>query len=87
MLLAKDADTLLEPVTTDDEHDHHVRSTDCCPRCSCATTPRASPCVLAGRWALLAEQERWAEGRYLAVDLQLVADRNDTKGAARSTVP
>ncbi|MBO4205102.1 Eco57I restriction-modification methylase domain-containing protein [Micromonospora echinofusca] len=35
--------------------------------------------VLAGRWALLAERERWAEGRYLAVDVQLVCERNDTK--------
>ncbi|BCJ37162.1 restriction endonuclease subunit M [Actinocatenispora thailandica] len=32
--------------------------------------------VLAGRWAMLAERERWAEGRYLAVDLQLVCERN-----------
>ena len=35
--------------------------------------------VLAGRWALVAEQTRWAEGRYLAVDLQLIAERNDTR--------
>ena len=35
--------------------------------------------ILAGRWAVLAEQERWAEGRYLAVDLQLVCERNDTR--------
>jgi hypothetical protein len=35
--------------------------------------------VLAGRWALVAEAARWAEGRYLAVDLQLVAERNDAK--------
>jgi hypothetical protein len=35
--------------------------------------------VLAGRWALLAERERWAEGRYLAVDVQAVAERNDTR--------
>jgi hypothetical protein len=35
--------------------------------------------VLAGRWALVAEQERWPEGRYLAVDLQVVAERNDAK--------
>ncbi|MHA6630905.1 class I SAM-dependent DNA methyltransferase [Pseudonocardia sichuanensis] len=35
--------------------------------------------LLAGRWALLAEQSRWAEGRYLAVDLQLVCERNDGK--------
>ena len=35
--------------------------------------------LLAGRWLVLAEQTRWAEGRYLAVDLQLVCERNDTK--------
>ncbi len=35
--------------------------------------------VLAGRWLLVAEQARWAEGRYLAVDLQLVCERNEVK--------
>lgn len=35
--------------------------------------------VLAGRWVVLAEQERWAEGRYLAVDLQTVCERNDQR--------
>lgn len=35
--------------------------------------------VLAGRWALVAEKERWPEGRWLAIDLQLVAERNDTR--------
>lgn len=35
--------------------------------------------VLAGRWVLLAEKSRWAEGRLLAVDIQLVAERNDSK--------
>jgi hypothetical protein len=35
--------------------------------------------VFAGRWLLVAERARWAEGRYLAVDLQLVCDRNDAK--------
>ncbi|MGW9717288.1 class I SAM-dependent DNA methyltransferase [Micrococcus aloeverae] len=33
--------------------------------------------LLAGRWAVVAERARWAEGRYLAVDLQTVAERND----------
>ncbi len=37
--------------------------------------------ILSGRWAVLAERDRWAEGRYLAVDLQLVCERNDTKRA------
>ncbi|MEU5761354.1 class I SAM-dependent DNA methyltransferase [Nocardia sp. NPDC047648] len=31
--------------------------------------------VQAGQWHLLAEAERWAEGRYLAVDLLVVAER------------
>lgn len=35
--------------------------------------------VMAGRWLLLTEQERWAEGRYLAADVLLIADRNDGK--------
>lgn len=35
--------------------------------------------IMAGRWLVLTEQERWAEGRYLAADILLVADRNDTK--------
>ena len=39
--------------------------------------------VLAGRWALVAERERWAEGRYLAVDLQLVCERNDDQARRR----
>ncbi|WP_104104202.1 DNA methyltransferase [Arthrobacter sp. 08Y14] len=35
--------------------------------------------IMAGRWLVLTEPERWAEGRYLAADALLVADRNDTK--------
>ncbi len=35
--------------------------------------------IMAGRWLLLTEQERWAEGRYLAADVLLIADRNDGK--------
>lgn len=31
--------------------------------------------VQAGQWMLLAEAERWAEGRYLAVDLLVVTER------------
>ncbi|MFE9579952.1 Eco57I restriction-modification methylase domain-containing protein [Nocardia sp. NPDC006044] len=31
--------------------------------------------VQAGQWMLLAERERWAEGRYLAVDVLVVAER------------
>ncbi len=35
--------------------------------------------VLAGGLALVTERERWPEGRYLAVDLQLVGERADDK--------
>lgn len=37
--------------------------------------------VFAGGWLLVTDRERWPEGRYLAVDLQLVIERNDTKQA------
>lgn len=40
--------------------------------------------IMAGRWLVLTEQERWAEGRYLAADALLVADRNDTKKNAET---
>lgn len=35
--------------------------------------------VLAGTRAIVAERSRWAEGRYLAVDLQLVLERGDER--------
>ncbi|OYN99944.1 restriction endonuclease subunit M [Enemella evansiae] len=35
--------------------------------------------VLAGRWLIVAEKARWAEGRCLAIDIQTVADRNETR--------
>jgi hypothetical protein len=35
--------------------------------------------VIGGRIALLAERAKWAEGRYLAVDLDAALERNDTK--------
>ena len=37
--------------------------------------------VLAGGWLLLAERERWPEGRWLAVDLVTVAERKDSTAA------
>lgn len=35
--------------------------------------------LMAGRWLVLTEAERWAEGRYLAADALLAVERNDTK--------
>ncbi len=37
--------------------------------------------VLGGRVVLLADRAKWAEGRYLAVDLDAALERNDTKKA------
>lgn len=42
--------------------------------------------VLAGGWMLVAEKTRWAEGRYLAVDLQLVAERADDKRGGETDI-
>ncbi|EKT76861.1 hypothetical protein WSS_A40620 [Rhodococcus opacus M213] len=43
--------------------------------------PPAFVVVQAGQWLLVAEAERWAEGRYLAVDLLVVAERrHEAKG-------
>lgn len=35
--------------------------------------------LMAGRWLVLTEADRWAEGRYLAADALLAVERNDTK--------
>lgn len=43
--------------------------------------PPAFVVVQAGQWLLLSEAERWAEGRYLAVDLLVVTERrHEAKG-------
>ena len=44
-----------------------------------ADAPPAFVVVQAGQWMLLAEAERWAECRYLAIDLLLVVERRDDK--------
>lgn len=79
-LLAKDAATLLEPFTPDDA-DAVTSVARCLSYLFSGEDTPAFAVVLSGTWALLAERDRWAEGRYLAVDLQLVLDRNDTKRA------
>ncbi len=77
-LLAKDADTLLTGYVVDEK----TTLTSTARLLSTLFVDPDGPdfaLVLAGRWALVAERERWAEGRYLAVDLQLVCERNDPK--------
>lgn len=81
-LLAKDASTLPEPVVLDDDASSPVAYTSVARLVSALFVADDAPSlvlVLAGRWALLAERARWAEGRYLAVDVQLVCERNDAK--------
>ncbi len=77
-LLAKEAATLPEPVTLGED----AAYTSAARLVSALFVQDDAPLlvlVLAGRWILLAERERWAEGRYLAVDIQLVCERNDTR--------
>jgi len=77
-LIAKHADTLLGAWERDDED--AVRSV--ATTLSTLMTEPEGPTfalVVSGRWCLVAERERWPEGRWLAVDLQLVCERNDTK--------
>ncbi len=79
-LLGKEADTLAEPwVSPDGESVGSVARL-----LSTLFVDEDGPAfalVLAGRTALVAERERWAEGRYLALDLQLVCERNDSTRA------
>ncbi|WP_286150095.1 class I SAM-dependent DNA methyltransferase [Mycobacterium sp. ST-F2] len=79
-LLDKDADNLLQPFLVDEKTEltsvarllSHLFVTDDGPRFAL---------VFAGSIVLLAERERWPEGRYLAVDLQLVGERADATKA------
>ncbi|MFF2053291.1 class I SAM-dependent DNA methyltransferase [Leifsonia sp. NPDC058194] len=77
-VLAKDGDTLLMPY--EPEEDKPV--TSLARLLSTILVADDAPefvIVFAGRWALLVDRERWPEGRYLAVDVQLASERNETK--------
>jgi hypothetical protein len=76
-LLAKDEKTLLHTFHTDD---HDITSVAALlSYLFVADDGPQFALVLAGGLALVTERERWLEGRYLAVDLQLVGERNDIK--------
>jgi hypothetical protein len=77
-LLVKDAENLLTDYVVDDKTT--VRSVG--RLLSTLFVDEDGPefaLVMAGRWLLMTERARWAEGRYLAVDVQLVCERNDAK--------
>ncbi|MEV4494548.1 class I SAM-dependent DNA methyltransferase [Micromonospora arborensis] len=78
-LLARDAVTLSEAVQLTEDGEEIKSAARLLSALFVADDAPELALVLAGRWALLAERERWAEGRYLAVDLQSVCERNDTK--------
>ena len=76
-LLQKDLPTLLEKYESEPGESHPLLAV---PRLLSAlfvddTGPEFA-IVFSGGWVLLTDKERWPEGRYLAIDLQLVADRN-----------
>ncbi|ROR93800.1 hypothetical protein EDD28_3227 [Salana multivorans] len=77
-LLAKDSVNLIEPFEVDEKL-HLVSVSRLLSHLFTLAEAPSFALVQAGPLALLAEQSRWHEGRYLAVDLQLVADRNDGK--------
>ncbi len=77
-LIDKHSPTLLEAWDRDDEDTIVSVSTTLSTLMTNADGPDFA-LVLAGRWCLIAERTRWPEGRWLAVDLQLVCERNDGK--------
>ena len=75
--VAKKADTLLRPAIVDD--DEIASAASLISHLAISEDGPKFMLLLAGAWAIIADRERWPEGRYLAVNLQLVAERNDTK--------
>lgn len=82
-LLSRDVDTLLEPYLPEGEETPARDRINSAARLLSTLflddeAPRFA-LVIAGSQLLLAERERWPEGRYLAVDLQVVVARNESK--------
>jgi len=77
-LLAKDGNTLLSAWTPDIDDPKPLTSVVRALSVVFEGTAKFA-LVFAGRWLLVAERDRWYEGRYLALDLQLVCERNDAK--------
>ncbi|WP_210767298.1 hypothetical protein [Flavimobilis rhizosphaerae] len=78
-LLSKDEPSLLESFALEEGGESYTSVARLLSALFVDDDAPALALVLAGRWALLAERERWAEGRYLAVDVQLVCERNDAR--------
>lgn len=76
-LFVRDAATLMELAERDGEEMHSASRL--VSALFLADDAPSFVLILAGRWLVVAEASRWPEGRYLAVDLHTVAERNDTK--------
>lgn len=76
-LLARDLVTLTEPIQLTEDSEEIKSAARLVSALFVSDDAPEFVAVFAGRWVLLAERERWAEGRYLAVDLQLLCERND----------
>ncbi len=77
-LFAKDAPTLAEPFVTD-SLDEIVSASRLVSHLFLTDDQVRFALILAGRWLVVAEASRWPEGRYLAVDIQTVAERGDAR--------
>ncbi|WP_409348285.1 Eco57I restriction-modification methylase domain-containing protein [Rhodococcus pyridinivorans] len=78
-LLDPDTGRLIEPAT--EENKQIAAASKVVSAAFRTDQPPAFVVVQAGQWLLLAEAERWAEGRYLAVDLLVVTERrHDARG-------
>lgn len=83
-LLDKDEPTLLRPIIQQaSETSEKLDRTESVARYLSQRfvddTPPTFALVLAGSTMMLTAAERWQEGRYLAIDLELLFERNDTK--------
>src|SRR5690625_1272686 len=78
-LLAKDQHTLAQPYIAHEDADPIQSVARLLSDLFTQTSSPRFALVLAGNLALIAEQERWMEGRYLAVDIQQVAEANDVR--------
>ena len=80
-LLARDAPTLIEPTSVSEDGESLESVARLLSALFVDDHGPSYALVLAGPWALVAEKERWPEGRYIAVDLQSIGARNDATRA------
>jgi hypothetical protein len=78
-LVAKDGDTLATPYAVDDTTEITSVARLLSTLFVADDARPAFALVLAAGHLLVAERERWPEGRYLTIDLQLVLERNDDR--------